>query len=240
MKVASYNIHKCRGTDGRVRPDRIVEVLAEIGAEMVALQEVDHRFGKRMGLLDPEAVKREAGLILLAQSDAPDGHGWHGNALLVAREPRSYRRLRMQLPGVEPRGAIIAEIDFGEGPFRVIAAHFGLLRRSRVSQAHALLATFSRLTPMPTILLGDLNEWRRRRRSSLSVFEPLFGEPRPIPSFPSRRPIFPLDRILGWPNGLIKHLAVHATPLARKASDHLPLVAEVDLSPSSVALRHVA
>lgn len=240
MKVASYNIHKCRGTDGRVRPDRIVQVLAEIAPELVALQEVDHRFGKRIGLLDPVAVRRETGLILLAQSDAPDGHGWHGNALLVAREPTSYRRLRMQLPGVEPRGAIIAELDFGDGPFRVIAAHFGLLRRSRVTQANALLATFMRLAPMPTILLGDLNEWRRRRGSSLSVFEPLFGEPHPLPSFPSRRPIFPLDRILGWPRGLISDLKVHDSPTARKASDHLPLVGEANLSPPSVAIRHVA
>ena len=240
MKIASYNIHKCRGTDGRVRPDRIVGVLAEVGAGVVALQEVDHRFGKRMGVLDPEAVRREAGLILLAQSDAPDGHGWHGNALLVAREPKSYRRVRMRLPGVEPRGAIIAEIDFGEGPFRVIAAHFGLLRHSRVIQAHTLLTAFAALAPMPTILLGDLNEWRRSGRSSLSVFEPMFGAARPIASFPSRRPIFALDRILGWPKGLITDLAVHATPLARKASDHLPLVARADLSPSSVALRHVA
>ncbi|MFC7054236.1 endonuclease/exonuclease/phosphatase family protein [Hansschlegelia quercus] len=240
MRFASYNIHKCRGTDGRVRPDRIVQVLAEIAPDFVALQEVDHRFGKRMGLLDPDAVKREAGLILLAQSDAPDGHGWHGNALLTRRTPKTYRRLRMQLPGVEPRGAIIAELDFGEGPFRVIAAHFGLLRRSRVSQANALLATFSKLTPMPTVLLGDLNEWRRRRRSSLSVFEPVFGEPRPLASFPSRRPIFALDRILGWPHGLIKDLSVHNTLLARKASDHLPLVAEIDLDHPSVAIRNVA
>lgn len=240
MKVASYNIHKCRGTDGRVQPGRIVQVLAEIGPQLVALQEVDHRFGKRMGVLDPEEMRRDAGLILLAQSDAPDGHGWHGNALLVAREPKSYRRIRMQLPGVEPRGAIIAEIDFGEGPFRVIAAHFGLLRRSRVSQANALLTTFGRLAPMPTILLGDLNEWRRRRRSSLSVFEPIFGEPKPLASFPSRRPIFPLDRILGWPHGLITDLAVHHSALARQASDHLPLVAQVNLSPASLALRNVA
>lgn len=240
MKVASYNIHKCRGTDGKVRPERIVQVLAEIGPELVALQEVDHRFGRRIGLLDVEAVRRETGLILLAQSDAPDGHGWHGNALLVAQEPNSYRRIRMRLPGVEPRGAIIAELDFGHGPFRVIAAHFGLLRRSRVSQANALMATLTRLAPMPTLLLGDLNEWRRRRRSSLSAFEPLFGEPTPLPSFPSRRPIFPLDRILGWPRGLIQTLAVHDTPLARRASDHLPLVAEVALDTPSLALRHVA
>ncbi|MFJ5488566.1 endonuclease/exonuclease/phosphatase family protein [Hansschlegelia beijingensis] len=230
MRVASYNIHKCRGTDGQVRPDRIVQVLKEIGPQLVALQEVDHRFGQRIGLLDPVALKREAGLHLLAQSDAPEGHGWHGNALLVAGEPVHYRRLRLRLPGIEPRGAIISELDLGEGQFRVIAAHFGLLRRSRVSQANALLSAFKDLPPMPTILLGDLNEWRRKRRSALNVFEPLFGEAHPLPSFPSRRPIFPLDRIIGWPRGLINDLAVHNTPLARKASDHLPLVARIDLS----------
>ncbi|MBB3972486.1 endonuclease/exonuclease/phosphatase family protein [Hansschlegelia beijingensis] len=230
MRVASYNIHKCRGTDGQVRPDRIVQVLKEIGPQLVALQEVDHRFGQRIGLLDPVELKREAGLHLLAQSDAPEGHGWHGNALLVAGEPTHYRRLRLRLPGIEPRGAIISELDLGEGQFRVIAAHFGLLRRSRVSQANALLAAFKDLPPMPTILLGDLNEWRRKRRSALNVFEPLFGEAHPLPSFPSRRPIFPLDRIIGWPRGLINDLAVHNTPLARKASDHLPLVARIDLS----------
>jgi endonuclease/exonuclease/phosphatase family metal-dependent hydrolase len=229
LKVASYNIHKCKGTDGRVRPARIVDVLGEIGAQVVALQEVDHRFGQRIGLLDPDALQRETGLHLLAQSDAPDGHGWHGNALLVAGAPKFYRRVRLRLPGIEPRGAVIAELDLGDGRFRVIAAHFGLLRRSRMSQADALLAAFTGLAPMPTVLLGDLNEWRQRRRSALSVFEPLFGEAHPLPSFPSRRPMFPLDRILGWPRGLIEDLAVHDTPLARSASDHLPLTAQVRL-----------
>jgi endonuclease/exonuclease/phosphatase family metal-dependent hydrolase len=237
LKVASYNIHKCRGTDGRVRPDRIVDVLGEINARLVALQEVDHRFGRRVGLLDPVALEKQTGLRLLAQSDAPDGHGWHGNALLVGREPTFYKRLRLRLPGIEPRGAIVAELDLGEGRFRVIAAHFGLLRRSRVSQAQALLAAFTELAPMPTLLLGDLNEWRRRRRSALSVFEPLFGEAHPLPSFPSRRPIFPLDRILGWPRGLIQNLAVHDTPLARQASDHLPLTAEVNLEARAISGR---
>lgn len=230
MKVATYNIHKCVGTDGRSRPDRIIAVLKEIGAEVVALQEADRRFGQRIGLLDLEALRQETGLRLLAQSDAPDGHGWHGNALLVAREPVSYRRTRIRLPGVEPRGAILVDLDLGDGPFRIIAAHFGLLRRSRVSQAGAIVSAFGRLPPMPTVLLGDLNEWRARRGSSLNVFEPLFGEPKPLASFPSRRPMFPLDRIFGWPRGLVHDHAVHDTPLARKASDHLPLTAKVDLS----------
>jgi len=220
VKVASYNIHKCRGTDRRVRPDRIVSVLAEIGADLVALQEVDRRFGQRTGLLDPAAILRETGLHLLVQSDVADGHGWHGNALLVRGEPLSYRRFRLKLPGVEPRGAVVAELDLGEGRFRVIAAHLGLLRRSRIDQATMLLHAFLELTPMPTILLGDFNEWRRGRRSALEH----------PPSFPSRRPMLPLDRILAWPEGLISELCVHDTPLARKASDHLPLTARVDIS----------
>src|SRR5208283_793875 len=154
MKVASYNIHKCKGSDRSVRPDRIVEVVREIGADVVALQEVDRRFGKKGGLLDPEAILRQTGMQLLVQSDAPHHHGWRGNALLVRGEPQAYRRSRLKLPGLEPRGAIVA-------------AHLGLFRLSRVDQAGALLAAFMDLPPMRTILLGDLNEWRRGRRSSL-------------------------------------------------------------------------
>jgi endonuclease/exonuclease/phosphatase family metal-dependent hydrolase len=234
VKIATYNIHKCRGSDGRARPDRIIGVLREIGADLVALQEVDRRYGARAGLLDLEVLEEQTGLRLLVQSDAPDGHGWHGNALLTSREPRFYRRRRLRLPGVEPRGAIIVELDFGEGPFRVIAAHFGLLRHSRLRQTEALISTFARLPPLPTLLLGDLNEWRQRWRSALSAFEPVFGHQHPLPTFPARRPMFALDRILAWPAGLARDLAVHDTPLARKASDHLPLTALAE--PHGVAL----
>jgi endonuclease/exonuclease/phosphatase family metal-dependent hydrolase len=229
MKVASYNIHKCRGADRTVRPDRIVEVIGEIGADVVALQEVDRRFGKKGGLLDPAAIRRETGMQLLVQSDSPHRHGWRGNALLVRGEPQAYRRSRLKLPGLEPRGAIVVEMDLGEGEFRVIAAHLGLFRLSRVDQVGALLAAFMDLPPMPTILLGDLNEWRRRRRSSLGGLEATFGAAPSILSFPARRPIFALDRILGWPSSLIGDLAVHDTPLARRASDHLPLAATANM-----------
>ncbi len=240
MKVASYNIHKCRGVDGVTRPDRIVEVIRELGADVVALQEVDRRFGRRDGLLDPSEIERETGMRLLVQSDVAHRHGWHGNALLVRRHPVSYRRSRLKLPGGEPRGAIVAELDLGEGEFRVIAAHLGLLRRSRVDQVNALMAAFLDLPPMPTILLGDLNEWRSRGRSALRGLEPAFGVAPSILSFPSRRPMFPLDRILGWPTGLITDLAVHHSWLARQASDHLPLTAKMNLKSAMRAARLAA
>jgi endonuclease/exonuclease/phosphatase family metal-dependent hydrolase len=216
--------------DGIIRPDRIIDVIGQIDADVIALQEVDHRFGKRGGLLDPAVIRRKTGMQLLVQSDVPHRHGWHGNALLVRGEPKSYRRSRLRLPGFEPRGAIVAELDLGEGQFRVIAAHLGLLRLSRVDQARTLLDTFLGLPRMPTILLGDFNEWRRRRRSALGVLEPTFGIAPAILSFPSRRPIFPLDRILGWPAGLVTDIAVHDTPLAQQSSDHLPLTARVRLA----------
>ena len=234
MKIASYNIHKCRGMDGRTRPDRIVAVIKEIEADLIALQEVDKRFGRKDGLLNPEDIRRETGMRLLVQSDLPQGHGWHGNALLVRTEPKSYRRLRLRLPGFEPRGAIVAELDFGQGEFRVIAAHLGLLRQSRLDQASALLKLYRELAPMPTILMGDFNEWRGRWRSALSILEPTFDVHASPRSFPARRPLFALDRILGWPRGFIAGLQVHDTPLARVASDHLPLTALVQRESASI------
>jgi len=240
MKVASYNIHKCKGLDGAVRPDRVISVLGEIDADLIALQEVDRRFGTRSGLLDPEEILRATGMHLLLQSDAPHGHGWHGNALLVRSEPKFYLRERIKLPGLEPRGAIFAELDLGEGKFRVIAAHLGLLRQSRLEQADALLAAFLDLPRLPTILLGDFNEWRRRRRSALGVLEPMFGVAPSVLSFPSMRPMFPLDRILGWPAGLVSGLEVHDSPLARQASDHLPLIARVSLAEAAAEVQAAA
>jgi endonuclease/exonuclease/phosphatase family metal-dependent hydrolase len=235
VKIASYNIHKCRGVDGRFRPDRIIRVIAEINADVIAIQEIDRRFGTQGGGLDAATILRDTGMQLLGQSDDAYRHGWHGNALLVRGEPKSYRRSRITLPGFEPRGAIIAELDLGAGEFRLIAAHLGLLRQSRIDQVRTLLAAFEGLPPMPTVLLGDFNEWRRNRRSSLGVLEPKFGVPRSVLSFPSRRPIFPLDRILGWPAGLITNVAAHKTPLARISSDHLPLTAEFHMTLTGAA-----
>ena len=241
MKVASYNIHKCKGLDGAVRPDRIIAVLGEIDADLIALQEVDRRFGTRSGLLDPKEILRATGMHLLLQSDAPHGHGWHGNALLVRSEPKFYLRERIKLPGLEPRGAIFAGTRSRRGQISrhrrppwiaaPVAARAGGRRCSPPS---------SNLPRLPTILLGDFNEWRRRRRSALGVLEPMFGVAPSVLSFPSMRPMFPLDRILGWPAGLVSDLEVHDSPLARQASDHLPLLARVSLADAAAEVQDAA
>lgn len=230
LVVASYNVHRCIGVDNRFDPGRVAAVIEELGADIVALQEADRRFGHRSGLLDLAELERRTGLALVPVSPVPGGHGWRGNALLV-RGGRPGRIRRLTLPGGEPRGALVVELAMPGGRLRVGAAHLGLLRRHRAMQAAAILAALEEGPPMPTLLMGDLNEWRSGIHSSLARLAPRFGPfLPPQPSFPSRLPFLALDQILGHPQGLVLPPQVHDSPLARLASDHLPLVARLDLA----------
>lgn len=227
--IASYNVHKCVGMDQRFDPARIEAVIGEIGADVLALQEADRRFGARAGILDLSRLEREGGLLPVPVAGRPMGHGWHGN-LLLFREGAVRDVHQIDLPGVEPRGALVVDVDLSTGPLRIVAAHLGLLRRSRLQQAEAILAAIDARSDRPTLLLGDLNEWRLGRRSSLRHLDPAFGPlAAALPSFPSHFPLFALDRILGNPHHLIARIEVHHTPLARIASDHLPIKAWIDL-----------
>ncbi|WP_274629081.1 endonuclease/exonuclease/phosphatase family protein [Arvimicrobium flavum] len=226
--IASYNVHKCVGTDGRFSPERVAAVVGELDADIIALQEVDERTGSRQGLLDLVALQKKTDLVPLHRSHNDISHGWHGN-LILARSGVVKECKQVRLPGLEPRGAIIVDLDLNGVPLRVIAAHFGLLRRSRSRQAETLLEA-TRSVLHPTILLGDLNEWRVRNRSSLLTLLPHFGPVHAIlPSFPSRFPLLALDRILARPMSLISSIEVHSSPLAKVASDHLPIKARLNL-----------
>ncbi|MBX3566786.1 MAG: endonuclease/exonuclease/phosphatase family protein [Rhizobiaceae bacterium] len=225
--VASYNIHKCVGQDGLFSPPRIMSVIGEIGADIIALQEVDQRFGERVGLLDLAVLRDRCGLVPIPLRPTRKGHGWHGN-LVLCREGVVKAARQMALPGVEPRGALIVDLELPVGPLRIIAAHLGLLRRSRALQVEAILSAVGADQHVPTLFLGDLNEWRLGARSSLRALEDSFHAPAPmLPSFPAGFPILALDRIMGNLPGLVARAAVHNTALARTASDHLPVKAWV-------------
>jgi endonuclease/exonuclease/phosphatase family metal-dependent hydrolase len=229
--IASYNVHKCVGSDGRFDPERISRVIHEIDADVMALQEADSRFGERTGLLDLHRLERETGLVPVPISGVTRAHGWHGNVVLF-KQGKLRDVHQVTLPGLEPRGALIAEIELAHGGMlRIIAAHLGLLRRSRAQQARMIIELMnSRGGETPTILLGDLNEWRLGDRSSLKTFQSAFGPlPAAVPSFPASLPILALDRIIANRHGLISTVEVHASALARVASDHLPIKAVVSL-----------
>ena len=226
--IASYNVHKCVGTDGRFDPGRVAAVVQELNADVIALQEADIRVGSARGLLDLAALERATDLSPVHTLERSQTHGWRGNLILARnRVVESVRRIR--LPGLEPRGALIVDLELKGVPLRFIAAHLGLLRRSRSQQAAALVeATHS--VVRPTVLLGDLNEWRVKTRSSLLELLPHFGPINAVlPSFPSRFPLLALDRILARPQELITSIEIHQSPLARVASDHLPIKAHLNL-----------
>ncbi|WP_337270028.1 endonuclease/exonuclease/phosphatase family protein [Oryzifoliimicrobium ureilyticus] len=231
--IATYNVHKCVGIDRRFDPERTSRVIHEIDADVIALQEADTRFGERTGILDLGRLERETGLVPVPISGMAKAHGWHGNVVLfkkgVVRDIH-----QIDLPGLEPRGALVAELELEKnGILRIIAAHFGLLRHSRARQAKVLIDLMTDEREVPTILVGDLNEWRLGDKSSLHSFQLAFGpQPPAVPSFPARLPMLALDRIIANRRGMLTRLEVHDTPLSRVASDHLPVKAVVDLIPA--------
>jgi endonuclease/exonuclease/phosphatase family metal-dependent hydrolase len=228
--VASYNVHKCVGVDGRFDPARIAQVIREIAPDIIALQEADKRFGARHGLLDLAQLRDETGLVPVpVESSNTAAHGWHGNVVLI-RQGLVREVHQVSLPGLEPRGALVVDVDLESGAeLRIVAAHLGLLRRSRSQQARMLIEIMKSRDERATLLLGDLNEWRLGDRSALRELGPAFGAlPMPVPSFPSGLPLLALDRIIADRPGILSDVAVHDTPLARVASDHLPIKAFVD------------
>ncbi|MGG6894387.1 MULTISPECIES: endonuclease/exonuclease/phosphatase family protein [Rhizobium] len=233
--IASYNVHKCVGADRRFDPERTSRVIYEIDADVIGLQEADTRFGERTGILDLRRLERETGLIPVPIAGTSKAHGWHGNVVLFKQGTvRDVHQIK--LPGLEPRGALIAEIELARGgSIRIIAAHLGLLHRSRAQQTRLIVDLMNDGSEMPTVLLGDLNEWRLGDRSSLNTFQAAFGPlPPAVPSFPSTLPLLALDRIMANRRGMISAVEVHDSPLARVASDHLPIKAVVSLEASEM------
>ncbi|MCB2065612.1 MAG: endonuclease/exonuclease/phosphatase family protein [Erythrobacter sp.] len=226
LTFASYNIHKAVGADGRRDPDRILDVIDELEAQVVALQEVDLRLGTRAAVLDRKALAGR-GWQVASVPTRPASMGWHGNALLVRDGLDVLSVEAHHLPQVEPRGAIRTSILASGQEICVTSMHLDLsgLRRK---QQFAHLCNASRAPGLPAVMLGDCNEWwrpiggERGLASHWTMVEP--GR-----SFPSRRPMLALDRLLHTPHWRLESAQVHASPLARQASDHLPIKATLAL-----------
>jgi len=220
LTFASYNIHKAVGGDGRRDPRRILDVIDELGADIVALQEVDIRFGNRQSVLDLQDIAQR-GWQVAALPSRPQSLGWHGNAILV-RDGIELRQVEAEdLPQLEPRGAVRARLGAGDAEICVTAMHLDLsgLRRKR---QFAHLCNASRAPGLPAVMLGDCNEWVRPiggDRGLAAHWEMI----APGPSFPARRPMLALDRVMHTPHWDAMDAQVHNSALARQASDHLPI-----------------
>lgn len=234
MLVATYNVHRGRDAAGlRDSRARIQGVIAEIAPDLIALQEAQNYLRRGAPMLDFGLLARTLDLHPLPIAERPGHPGWRSNVVLARPHLRLRRQpVALRLGGLEPRGAVMAEFEAGWGPFRLIATHLSLGAERRRMQARALLEAIAAGPEMPTLLMGDLNEWHAGH-SALGVLAPLFGTPPRAPTFPAFHPVGSLDRIMAHPPGLVTAVEVHDTPLARRASDHLPLKAV--LSPAASA-----
>lgn len=222
LTVATYNIHAVVGTDGRYAPERIAGVLNEISADVIALQEVPLG-GAGPNVLD--LLQQATGFHAVEGPAEDTPKRRYGNAVLSRYPVVATRTIDLSFGSREPRGALDADLNCHGHPLRIIATHLGLRPAERRHQIRLLLQAFD-TDRMPVILTGDLNEWfvwGRPLRWLTSHFEPV---PAP-PTFPSRLPLFALDRLWISPRHRLVQVRVHATQLARVASDHLPLIAHI-------------
>jgi endonuclease/exonuclease/phosphatase family metal-dependent hydrolase len=225
FRVATYNIRKSVGLDRRRRPDRILAVLDEIGADIVALQEADRRFGARAATL-PAAALAEAGWRPAPLRRKPSSLGWHGNAVLLGPAARLERARGLDLPGLEPRGAALADLSIHGRRLRVLGMHLGLTGGPRRRQAARILAEAESHPRRPSVLMGDTNEWRDLA-GCLALFGRRHALSPPAPTFHTSAPVAALDRIAISAGLVFDRCAAHDSTAAKRASDHLPLWADL-------------
>ena len=222
LTIASYNIHKAVGSDGRRVPLRILDVLDEIGADVAILQEADTRLGVRTSVLPADQLAAR-GWWAAPLAEQGRAIGWHGNAVLVRNEVRLTHSHRITLPSLEPRGAVLADVSHGNHVVRLVGAHLDLSGLARARQMHAIIAAVARAPGQPPeLVMGDFNEWRRGG-AAVAALARHWRELVLPPSFPARLPLGRLDRAFVHHGLAVAEAGVHASALARVASDHLPI-----------------
>lgn len=224
--VTTYNIHRFIGRDGLQDRERIVRVLRRINPHFAALQEVESR-----GTAMLESLAAEEGFFPIAGPTMLTAAGQYGNALLSRYPPHQVRRHDISYRDREPRGVIEACFRLNSGTVRLLTTHLGLKPMERRWQAKKLLDIVAAAPDDPeqvTILLGDINEWYLWGRP-LRWLHRYFGNSPAVRTFPSGWPLLALDRIWCHPRKQLRHVHAERTATSRQASDHLPLVAAIDL-----------
>lgn len=230
LSIASYNIHSGVGMDGRCSAGRITSVLRELDCDIYALQEVDNQPGEHEESMQLERFARELGMTAVPGLRIVRRTGEYGNALLTRLPVLHVRRHDLSHSWFEPRGALDVQLDLNGRPLRVLATHLGLRRAERRAQWRSLVAAIAEAPlDMPTVLLGDMNEWYRKSQT-LKEAHRIFGEPPAPVAFPSFAPFLALTRVWLRPRAALVTVEPHRTDLARKASDHLPLKATIDVN----------
>lgn len=227
LTVASYNVHRWAGVRGgrAYDPERASSVVTELGADVLALQEVLRPEGD-----DPLAsLAQELGFHLAFVVTRLHKRGELGNAVLSRWPLASAQAIDLSFGNLERRAALAVRVGSGETNIQVAATHLALVDRTRAKQVSALLE-HPQLVDGPVVLLGDMNAWRPTKASRAldAHFTERHHNGSWPPSYPSVRPVLALDRL--YARGVrVVSLETHTSEAARRGSDHLPIVAKLAL-----------
>lgn len=224
IRALTWNVHGFVGSSGEYSHDAIMKAVRSLDADIVSLQEVDERHG---------SSKERASFIRLRDAFAsysaeartictPDGDYGH---ILMSRWPMKDRHcIDLRVSSREPRMAISTKIESPGGVVHVLSTHLGLSARERRNQLALLREHIEPVKTSAAIILGDFNEWRRIGAATRALCPPSEVAAR-LPSFPSRRPVFALDRI--WCRAPLVPVASKVAIEYRSLSDHLAVVADL-------------
>ncbi|WP_439154101.1 endonuclease/exonuclease/phosphatase family protein [Yoonia sp.] len=218
LRVASYNIRKAVGLDRRRDPMRILTVLNGLDADVIAVQEADLRLGARPSALCRNLIEAETDFAVVPVARNDVSLGWHGNAVLIRKGMTHGAITHIDLPGLEPRGAVRVDLP----AFSLVATHLGLMRRHRERQLRVIAKALQGTTG--AVVAGDFNEWSPHKGMELLAE---FAVHAPGHSFHAARPIAALDRIAVSGGLDVRDAGVVQEGLARHASDHLPIWADI-------------
>jgi endonuclease/exonuclease/phosphatase family metal-dependent hydrolase len=236
MRLLTYNIHKGVGTDGRYRLERVIAVIMAEAPDLVCLQEVDRNVRRSRRDDQPALLAEKLGAAAsLYQLNVPRGEGGYGNLLLSRWPLRETRQISLRFQHRVPRGAQFAVVDTPEGPLHLVHIHFGLSSRERRWQAAQLLehADFQAASHLPTLIAGDSNDWRNALSKRILLpddFRQATAPTRRYRTFPAFLPLASLDKIFYRGPFVEVETRVVRGRLARRASDHHPVVCDFHLA----------
>jgi endonuclease/exonuclease/phosphatase family metal-dependent hydrolase len=239
IRVVTYNVHSCVGLDGKISTRRIARVIAQCNPDIVALQELDVRRKRTDGRDQAEEIARVLNMSFHFHPAIRLEEEQYGDAIL-SRFPMRLVHSGLLPGGVsqlfEPRGALWVELKIGNRLLQVINTHLGLLEQERLEQVQALLGEEWLSHPEcrePIIICGDMNFGPRSRAYRLLAGHvrdvQLVGPRRPSATYPSRWPVVRIDHIFVRGQMEVLRTEPSRTTLARRASDHLPLIADLRL-----------